>query len=98
MLEIVWILRLDRYDIRMNLDLEDPRVIIDCGAQCGDRLAQFGLVVYKVRVGALARNHEQHTDECRTNPHGLPIVPYTPSAIHKTLPSFHADPKSVPYD
>jgi hypothetical protein len=67
MLEIVWILRLDCYDIRINLDLEDPWVITDCGAQRRDRLAQFGLVVEEARLGTRARKHQDHTDECQAS-------------------------------
>ena len=35
MLEILRILRLDCYEIRINLDLEDARVTTDCGTQLG---------------------------------------------------------------
>ena len=35
MLRIAWILCLDRYDIRINLNFEDARMITDRGAQFG---------------------------------------------------------------
>src|ERR1700722_17139597 len=73
---IVWILRLDRDEIRFNFYSEDPCVSTDGGAQRLDRLAQCVIVVQQAGLRGSANDHERQTDERRKIFHEAPMVPF----------------------
>src|ERR1700678_158846 len=75
MVVIVWILRLDRDEIRRNFDPEDPWMSTNGGAQRLDRLIQRVIVVQQAGLRGSADDHERQTDECRKIFHQSPMVP-----------------------
>jgi hypothetical protein len=76
MREIVWILRFDYYDIRLNLDPEDSRTIANRGADSRDRFTQFCAVIYETGLRAAPTDHEDYPSECEGKLHEAPMVPF----------------------
>ena len=59
---ILWVLRLDRHDVRLDLDLQHARAGADRGAELRNRRLQVGFIGQKIRMGVAAGGKQRHCD------------------------------------